>query len=260
MKSKYLTILFIPESGEKQRQISISVLTLFIISFIVVGLLAGSIIALINQYSQLKIQQDLEDKYSILLRERLSVNELLGDLNKIKYLDKQIRKTLTDDLNLEIPILDSDELKTEKIVSGFNLGSIPSQKPVSGYLTQKMDISSGFQLENHYGIDISAAEGTPVTASAGGMVVFSGWSNDLGNHIILYHGDGYFTQYGHLSDVIAVSREMVGVGEPIAHVGSTGISSGPHLHFEIWRDGAVLDPLDFFPQYKENDLSSDLEK
>ena len=103
-------------------------------------------------------------------------------------------------------------------------------------------------------------EGTPVTASAGGLVVFSGWSYDLGNHIILYHGDGYFTQYGHLQELIVEARESVLLGEAIAHVGNTGISSGPHLHFEIWREGTVLDPLKFFPQYEQKDLSADFEK
>ena len=191
-----------------------------------------------------------------MVAERTHVMELYRDLNRLGQMEEIIRS------NLSIVNDDKQSSSIEK-TSSFVISyieNIPSQAPVDGFLTQRMLDKSHFWQKNHYGIDISAAEGTPVTASAGGMVVFSGWSNDLGNHIILYHGDGYFTQYGHLSDVIAVSREMVEVGEPIAHVGSTGISSGPHLHFEIWRDGAVLDPLDFFPQYKENDLSSDLEK
>ena len=263
MKSKNISILFIPDSGEKQRQISLSVSFLIIFSLFMFFLVTGSVVTLIQNFSVMKSHKELERKYGDLISERLAVRKLISDLNRMKYLDGQIRKSLTGDLQLD----DSHDHNSESTypesgdyISGYDIASIPSQIPVKGYLTQKIELSSDFKTKNHYGIDISAVEGTPVAASAGGLVVFSGWSYDLGNHIILYHGDGYFTQYGHLQDLIAEAREFVSLGEAIAHVGSTGISSGPHLHFEIWREGTVLDPLEFFPQYKQNDLSADFEK
>ena len=263
MKSKNISILFIPDSGEKQRQISLSVSFLIIFSLFMFFLVTGSVVTLIQNFSVMKSYKELERKYGDLISERLAVRKLISDLNRMKYLDGQIRKSLTGDLQLD----DSHDHNSESTyhesgdhISGYDIASIPSQIPVKGYLTQKIELSSDFKTKNHYGIDISAVEGTPVAASAGGLVVFSGWSYDLGNHIILYHGDGYFTQYGHLQDLIAEAREFVSLGEAIAHVGSTGISSGPHLHFEIWREGTVLDPLEFFPQYKQNDLSADFEK
>jgi len=205
----------------------------------------------------------LQNKYEVLLSDRLAVNELLQDLNRMKFLDGQIRKSLSGELGLE----DVNDKRSESSLlhqgeknAGFEIASIPSRIPVNGYLTQKMHISAESKSKNHYGIDISAVDGTPVLAAARGLVVFSGWSYDLGNHIILYHGDGYFTQYGHLKNNLAKAREFVSLGEAIAHVGSTGISSGPHLHFEIWREGTILDPLEFFPQYKQKDLSSGFEK
>ncbi len=263
MKSKNITILFIPDSGEKQRQISSSVPVLIIFSLLICLIFSGALMTLIKNISVMRSHSELEKKYEKLISERLAVRELIGDLNRMKYLDRQIRKSLTVDLQLDDPEDRNSEyssLDLEDHISGYNIASIPSQIPVRGYLTQKMDLSSNSKIKNHYGIDISAVEGTPVSASAGGLVVFSGWSYDLGNHIILYHGDGYFTQYGHLQDLLAEAREFVSLGEAIAHVGSTGISSGPHLHFEIWREGTMLDPLDFFPQYKQNDLSTDFEK
>ena len=263
MKSKNITILIIPDSGEKQRQISLSVLFLIIFSLFMFFLVTGSVVTLIQNFSVMKSHKELERKYGDLISERLAVRELISDLNRMKYLDGQIRKSLTGDLQLD----DFHDHNSESTypasgdhISGYDIASIPSQIPVKGYLTQKIELSSDFKTKNHYGIDISAVEGTPVAASAGGLVVFSGWSYDLGNHIILYHGDGYFTQYGHLQDLIAEAREFVSLGEAIAHVGSTGISSGPHLHFEIWREGTVLDPLEFFPQYEQKDLSADFEK
>ena len=263
MKSKNISILFIPDSGEKQRQISLSVSFLIIFSLFMFFLVTGSVVTLIQNFSVMKSHKELERKYGDLISERLAVRKLISDLNRMKYLDGQIRKSLTGDLQLDdSPDYNSGStyLEMGDHISGYDIASIPSQIPVKGYLTQKIELSSDFKTKNHYGIDISAVEGTPVAASAGGLVVFSGWSYDLGNHIILYHGDGYFTQYGHLQDLIAEAREFVSLGEAIAHVGSTGISSGPHLHFEIWREGTVLDPLEFFPQYKQNDLSADFEK
>ncbi len=212
----------------------------------------------VNHGFVLASKKDVERKYSELLTERLTVRTLLNDLNRMKYLDGKIRKTLTGELELQ-PESNTATGKNDSLqpntIGGFNVSSIPSQVPVNGYLTQKLTMGFDIKSKNHYGIDISAIQGTPIVAAAGGFVVHSGWSYDLGNHIILYHGDGYFTQYGHTENVLARSRDIVSAGEAIAHVGSTGISSGPHLHFEIWKDGMVLDPLQFFPHYKLKDLS-----
>ena len=264
MKSKHISILFIPDSGVKQRQISLSVPFLAIFSVCIFFLITGAIVTLVQNISVMKSHIELERKYGDLLSERLAVRELISDLNRMKVLDRQIRKSLTGDLQLDESTDNNSESNYRELgkdnISGYNIASIPSQLPVLGYLTQKIELSSDFKTNNHYGIDISAVEGAPVTASAGGLVVFSGWSYDFGNNIILYHGDGYFTQYGHLQDLIVDARESVSLGEVIAHVGNTGISSGPHLHFEIWREGTVLDPLKFFPQYKQKDLSADFEK
>ena len=114
---------------------------------------------------------------------------------------------------------------------------------------------SYFWQKNHYGIDIAVHEGEPVLAAAGGRVIFSGWTYDLGNLIIIYHGDDYFTHYGHNQLNLIQNHGIVKRGDVIALAGSTGISSGPHLHFEIWKDGDAIDPLVFFPEYKERDLS-----
>jgi murein DD-endopeptidase MepM/ murein hydrolase activator NlpD len=144
--------------------------------------------------------------------------------------------------------------KSESFTISY-IENIPSQAPVDGFLTQRMLDESHFWQKNHYGIDIAVIEGEPILAAASGRIIFSGWTYDLGNLIIIYHGDDYFTHYGHNQLNLFKNHGIVKRGDVIALAGSTGISSGPHLHFEIWKSGNVIDPLVFFPEYKERDIS-----
>ncbi len=100
----------------------------------------------------------------------------------------------------------------------------------------------------HRGIDISPPYGTPVYASADGVVagtVVESWG--LGWHVIVDHGDGYTTTYAHLSSFAVGVGERVGQGQMVGRVGVTGQSTGPHVHFEVRRNGAPLNPLNFLP-------------
>lgn len=95
----------------------------------------------------------------------------------------------------------------------------------------------------HSGIDLAAALGTPVIAALGGSVAVLHSSGGYGLHVIVDAGDGLTTLYGHLSAVLVISGDTVNTGQVIGLVGSTGNSTGPHLHFEIRRDGVPFDPL-----------------
>lgn len=110
--------------------------------------------------------------------------------------------------------------------------------PVNGYISRGFDPERG-----HYGIDIVVNDGTPVYASAGGFVVFSGYTNNYGHIIILSHSDGYLSIYKHCSVILKKEREFVRQGELIAQSGNSGLATtGPHLHFEIWHNGKPVDP------------------
>jgi murein DD-endopeptidase MepM/ murein hydrolase activator NlpD len=110
--------------------------------------------------------------------------------------------------------------------------------PVNGYVSREFDPDRG-----HYGIDIVVKEGTPVYASAGGFVVFSGYTNNYGHIIILSHSDGYLSIYKHCSVILKKEREFVKQGDLIAQSGNSGLATtGPHLHFEIWHNGKLVDP------------------
>jgi murein DD-endopeptidase MepM/ murein hydrolase activator NlpD len=94
----------------------------------------------------------------------------------------------------------------------------------------------------HKGLDIAAPAGSPVKAVAAGKVVFSGWAEEYGNLVTIDHGDGTSTRYGHNQVNLVHSGDEVAPGQQIALVGATGRATGPHLHFEMRRNGEAIDP------------------
>jgi murein DD-endopeptidase MepM/ murein hydrolase activator NlpD len=117
--------------------------------------------------------------------------------------------------------------------------------PVTGRITspygyREWPFGGGRQF--HTGIDIGAGMGTPVRAAMTGRVSAAGWDNVLGNYIVISHHSGYRTMYGHLSVIRVRTGAYVGTGERIGDVGSTGVSTGPHLHFTVYKNGALMNP------------------
>jgi murein DD-endopeptidase MepM/ murein hydrolase activator NlpD len=97
----------------------------------------------------------------------------------------------------------------------------------------------------HQGCDFGASQGTPIYAAAAGTVAYSGWENMSGNVVYLVHGNGVRSVYGHTSQLLCATGEYVEAGQLIALVGTTGYSTGPHLHFQIEIDGVAVDPQIF---------------
>ena len=98
----------------------------------------------------------------------------------------------------------------------------------------------------HWGIDISAPSGTPIYATADGVIDFTGRKGTYGNTIIIDHGYGYETLYGHVSKFNVKRRQKVKRGEIIGFVGSTGLSRAPHVHYEVIKDNKKINPVNFF--------------
>jgi murein DD-endopeptidase MepM/ murein hydrolase activator NlpD len=113
----------------------------------------------------------------------------------------------------------------------------------SGFGYRTHPIFGGRRL--HAGIDLRAATGTRVESAADGVVVHAGWRGGYGNAVVVDHGGGLATLYGHLSAVHVDVGEEVDAGEAIGAAGSTGGSTGPHLHFEVRSDGTPVDPRTF---------------
>lgn len=124
----------------------------------------------------------------------------------------------------------------------------PTGMPVPGYISSyfgvRPDPFDG-RSARHTGIDISTPYGTPVHTVAEGMVTFSGIRSGYGNVVEIDHGNGYMTRYAHNSVLEVRPGQHVQVGDVIAKAGSTGRSTGSHVHFEVWYNGRVVNPLAF---------------
>jgi murein DD-endopeptidase MepM/ murein hydrolase activator NlpD len=123
------------------------------------------------------------------------------------------------------------------------------RSPLTGYLTsffgKRHDpIIKGF-TEFHNGVDIGVKVGAWVAAAADGEVIYAGWENGFGNTVKIMHANGYSTLYGHLSKIFVKVGQKVKKGKLIAKSGNTGRSTGPHLHFSIFKDGVAQNPLDY---------------
>ena len=126
--------------------------------------------------------------------------------------------------------------------------SVPSIWPVVrsvGFVTRGYKPAEGVMLDGHAGLDIAAAEGTVVMAAADGRVTYAGEDEVFGLMVAVDHLGVYLTRYAHNAALIVEVGERVSKGQPIALVGNTGQSSGPHLHFEIWERGVPRDPMDY---------------
>ena len=122
----------------------------------------------------------------------------------------------------------------------------PVAGPVRSYFGWRDLFVSGSRF--HGGVDIAADTGTPVVASRGGRVSFAGWSGVYGYVVFLDHEEGWQTRYAHLSRIEARVGDALRQGAVLGAIGSTGLSTGPHLHFEVRYDGRALDPFGFVPR------------
>lgn len=129
--------------------------------------------------------------------------------------------------------------------SGKSSLGISLIRPISGTITSRFGANSSIRSSAHTGLDISAPKGTPIKAAASGTVTFSGWKGSYGYMIVISHGNGIQTYYAHCSQLYASVGETVSQGETIASVGSTGNSTGPHLHLEVRINGVAYNPQNY---------------
>lgn len=127
--------------------------------------------------------------------------------------------------------------------------AVPSRTPIhNSYITsgfgRRADPFNGGAAE-HKGIDFHARVGDPVLSVADGVVGFAGVRSGYGNVVEIDHGNGYVTRYAHNSRLVVRAGDLVRAGQQIAKAGSTGRSTGAHVHFEVWRDGRVMNPRRF---------------
>lgn len=154
---------------------------------------------------------------------------------------KLAKEELTNDLQEE---LEEKEEIDSRTVNGIYLAVVP----VTGRITSRFGANESIRDHTHKGIDIAAVRGTPILATASGKVTFAGWSSGYGYLVKIDHGNGVETYYGHCSKLYVSAGDTVEAGEEIAAVGSTGNSTGNHLHFEIRLNGNQVNPESFVYQ------------
>ena len=153
-----------------------------------------------------------------------------------------LRKSATENLETY------KELKKYVATQRSLLASIPTAWPVRGWITSRFGMrQSPFWdgLTFHQGLDIANEEGTSVKAPADGVVVYSGSQGSYGNLVVLDHGYGYSTRYGHLQRCLVNVGQRVKRGQVVAFLGDTGRATAPHLHYEIRVHGIPVDPLKY---------------
>lgn len=143
--------------------------------------------------------------------------------------------------------VDNYNSKLEETVS--KMASVPLGKPVDGNITSffggRSNPFSGHGAETHKGLDLSGSKGDIVKSTAAGDVIFAGNQHGYGNVVIVKHAHGYETKYAHLSKILVRSGASIDTGAEIGRVGSTGRSTGPHLHYEVLKNGRQINPKAF---------------
>jgi len=154
---------------------------------------------------------------------------------------------------------EDDDIVSSEEISGFyenylnkiayNISYTPLGLPFPGTITStfghRENPFGGSNVETHKGLDIRAPMGSPVKSMAKGEVIFCGQRGGYGNCIMVKHGNGFETLYGHLSRILVTVGQKIDIGQQIGNVGSTGRSTGPHLHYEVHKNGERINPQSF---------------
>jgi murein DD-endopeptidase MepM/ murein hydrolase activator NlpD len=241
---------------------------LFLLMFGVVGSYARMALKVANYNSLQHEAQLLRERYNNLQKKVKQTNEQLASLQNLAEevgnaygMKKQIAGS--PDLIGEAPLVPSlgqtlaeySYLRTTNIAgrsrnlfARTDTNLMPSGWPVEGRLMDgyghRMDPFSG-EGAMHTGVDISAPMGTPIKATADGIVMFANWNSGYGRCVIVDHGNGYQTLYGHMSHIDVIDGQEIRQGEVVGLVGSTGRSTGTHVHYEVHSHSMPINPYKF---------------
>ncbi len=253
MVKREISFIVIPHSTSKiwTKKISLVALKIFlsVIALFVTGL--GFII-----YNSFRIHYQVAELHYLKTRNR----ELETRVSKISEIEKMLARLDKEGLKIKRmlgiektpPALDLTQLvfsyrpfttSPDTVPGGDSTALdkfIPTVPPTVGF-----QVSRKFSAE-HPGIDLAAAMGSPAFATASGMVKETGWDSIYGNYIVIQHGEDYSAFYGHLERTNKTKGDSVKTNDIVGFVGSTGRSSGPHLHFQVRHGGIPVDPAGLF--------------
>ena len=183
----------------------------------------------------------LQDKYA----EQNTVIKKLEQSEENYTADYEEALEEMERVNKEVTKMAAELAKQSAYVGGTYLWPLPGHYTItSPYGNRFHPVLKKYSL--HTGVDIGAPTGTTIVAANGGTVIISGWNDAYGNYVVINHGGGQTTLYGHMSKLLVKKDAKVKRGDKIGLVGSTGWSTGPHLHFQINVDGKTVNPMNYF--------------
>jgi len=254
-KIKSYNFLIVPDNKDTTKSFRMSAFSLKILFVVAIILVTVIITAASTYWKVASVALDysrLKEENFELRNSMKRIENMKSDLSQMQKMNEKIRETLTGYVQVDnkalddsaaIANLDFEKMAPEKKRTIFNF--VPSLIPVDGFITRGYEVED-LSVDPHYGLDIAAAKGTPVRATADGTVIFSGWTLESGYVLIIKHNFGYTSLYKHSQQNLVETMEKVKKGQVIALVGNTGeISSGAHVHFEVWKNGQPLNPLAF---------------
>jgi len=261
---KQFSIIIVPHDDSKMRNYRFSYALMYtFIALVVVSV--ASLIIFVATYGKILFAANqshgLARENAILLERNAHVDSLRTELVRLQTMGIQIKKMLGVGLSEEDSVLvaslspivnspaisgDSDAAAAGRSEQQLLLKAIPSVWPLKGYVTREFFTTGGEKNQQfHPGMDIAAKRNTPVRTSAEGVVVTSDWDDTYGYMIVIDHGFGISTLYGHNARNLVAIGDRVTRGQTIAFVGSTGKSTAPHLHFEVRKNGVHVDPRNY---------------
>jgi len=274
---RYNTIIFVPHAKARFRKVTISnrflLLTACISASVFIAALAFGWAFLASAGRDRQYRQTLAENKHLKSSAADLTRRLAGLSEKLSAFEQRTQRLaivagladaghggmggpkITDDSARVDPaertaLLESqlDNLETQFARRSTIASSTPTVAPVRGLLNSgfgpRKDPFTG-EGAFHPGLDISTRKDEPVLATAEGVVIKSGWSGDYGKQVEIAHSTGYMTVYGHLDEVLVKEGQRVRRGEKVGLVGSTGRSTGPHLHYEVRKDDRAVNPLEF---------------
>lgn len=260
-----VTLMFIPHSSRKPLSLKLPSIGIMSVAFICASVTIYIFSVAVNAVHYRQMKEKLEFYTG-------QFNELKSTLFALKETEKEFSRLFSlatkedvlesynpsDSGSIDIIAL-REQVRTTVDVVGEIKDYLSKQRDVymatpKGFPVEGGYISSGFgrrvhplseRTDYHTGADISADAGSLIRATAEGIVRFSGLSGGSGNLVIIDHGFGYSTCYAHNKKNIVKAGQIVKRGDMIAYVGSTGSSTGPHVHYEVWKEGKALNPMPF---------------
>ncbi len=252
-RTKYITVMFIPDGTENRRGFRIRKWVLQAAGIALVFALIG-IIMFFSVYSKIMVRAAMTDRLKQeneqLLRYQYKVKILEQNIHEMRDVVTRLTKLAGIDYQFpEIPddsvifaALDSAGSSPSVVERSDSDLSMPSGLPLTGFITQDFEVTN--QQRYHPGVDIACAVGTPVLATAGGIVIYADYDSTYGNELVLRHNDSVTTVYGHNDTLLVSVGQQVQAGSRIALSGNSGKSTAPHLHYEVRINDKPINPLE----------------